>query len=142
MITTDRELACEPEAAGQARRWTRRILQPRLPASDASIELVEDIVLCVSELVSNAYQAGCRHMRLRCTITQQAIRVSLADDAPGQPRFGPLSDPSQPRGRGLHLVSTLAQRCTVTSDPRGPGKQVWIEFGRPGHASIPGAETR
>jgi len=137
-VTTQHDLAAEPDAARQARHWTRAALQPRLPATDDAAELIEDIVLCISELVSNAYQAGCAHMRLHCALSKHTIRLSLSDDAPGQPQFGPLADPSQPSGRGLHIVSTLAQRCTITTNSHGPGKQIWLEFHQPERHTRPG----
>ena len=132
MIAASHSLKCEPAAARDARRWVRAALEPQLPASDQCAELVEDIVLCVSELVTDAYRCGCARMRLRCTIGVRCIRLRVADDAGGQPEGGLLPTPWQGQGLGMRLVRTLAQRCTVTADPHGPGKHVWLEFRRPG----------
>ena len=76
-------------------------------------------------------------MRLRCTIGVRCIRLRVADGAVGRPDAGLLPGPWQGQGLGMRLVRTLAQRCTVTADPNGAGKHVWLEFRQPGSEPKP-----
>ena len=131
MIAASQSLPCESAAAQQARHWIHAVLGPQLPTDERGAELMEDISLCVSELVTNAYQAGCERMRLHCTIDGELMRLAVVDDAPGRPRPGPLADPRQSHGRGLYIVDQLARRWGVSSEGHGRGKEVWLEFRAP-----------
>ena len=125
-MTITRELVCDLTAPAQARAWTRQALTAGLPAFWDG--LVDDAVLCVSELVTNAMQAGCALMTLGLDPGDQLLRLFVIDDGPGEPAPrtpGPL-DPS---GRGLMIVARLAHRWGV--DPAASGKEVWAEFRRP-----------
>lgn len=126
--THDLNCDCDTSAPGRARAWLRDLLGTTLPPGTARDEFSDDAELCLSELVANAVQAGCTRISLRCSLNADLIRVSVTDDAPGQPQ--PRSpSPSEPRGRGLHLVQALSRNWGV--EPAGRGKQVWAELDRP-----------
>ncbi|WP_208033893.1 ATP-binding protein [Streptomyces cyanogenus] len=111
------------ESVGAAREFTRRVL--------AGVGLdVDDIVLCVSELVANAVQHGSapgRRFRLNIEIDDHRVRVECQDTVRRRAR---LRTPSieDAGGRGLLLVQALTSRWGV--DPRPPGKVVWFEIDR------------
>jgi anti-sigma regulatory factor (Ser/Thr protein kinase) len=100
-------------------------------ASELPEEVVSDIELLTTELVTNALK--------HATVSQSEqiiVRLVLRDGArvevidPGPPfnphPVRPLS-PGCTSGWGLFIVDTLATRWGV--EPEGPGKKVWFEVG-------------
>jgi two-component sensor histidine kinase len=87
-----------------------------------------DILLCVSELTTNALLHGVppgRGFQLRLLPGIVALRVEVHDSGGGVPR--PVAPQSEGEsGRGLLLVSALADKWGVAE--RDPGKCVWCEF--------------
>jgi anti-sigma regulatory factor (Ser/Thr protein kinase) len=119
------ELRLEPVlgAAGDARRyvaaWFDRV---RLPKAR-----LDDLLLVVSELVTNAVIHAATSLRL--VIRSDGRRV-LAEVFDGDPRR-PVVAPGSPRevpvgGRGLLLVDQLSERWGC--DSAGAGKRVWAEL--------------
>lgn len=112
-----------PEAGRQARRSAEGLLERwQVPAGTA-----DDVVLVVSELVTNALNhalpAVCLHLsRLPCGI----VRVEVAD---GGPCGVPLERDPDMGGRGLALVEALAQSHGRLLGPAGT--LAWAEFGGP-----------
>ncbi|MDO0936853.1 ATP-binding protein [Streptomyces sp. DG2A-72] len=89
----------------------------------------EDVLLCVSELATNALLHGvppnrCFRLGLNLT-TDGVLRVEIHDSGPGEVRT-PDADPESEHGRGLLLVAALADKWGVGE--RDPGKVVWCEF--------------
>ncbi|MCX5196121.1 ATP-binding protein [Streptomyces sp. NBC_00249] len=81
----------------------------------------EDVVLLVSELVTNAclHADGPRELLLRHTPGR--LRVEVTDDNPQPPAPGPA-------GRGLALLDRLAAGWGSTpAEGDRPGKTVWLE---------------
>ncbi|WP_224278034.1 ATP-binding protein [Streptomyces sp. LS1784] len=98
-----------------------------LPAVDEERQAVtEDVLLMVSELVTNAClhaPGGPRELRLNWDGTR--LRVEVRDDSPVAPRLRVSTDPARPGGHGLRLVDRLARAWG--SLPEGEGKLVWLE---------------
>lgn len=93
-------------------------------------ERAYDVVLCVSELVTNALVHGVppgRGFLLRLLPYGDGVRVEVHDSGDGVPAVpqGEGPDPGE-GGRGLLLVSELADKWGVGE--RDPGKIVWCEF--------------
>ncbi|WP_078628506.1 ATP-binding protein [Streptomyces sp. NRRL F-2664] len=89
----------------------------------------DDVLLCVSELATNALLHGVppgRGYRLRMLLFDGMVRVEVADSGGGRPRVG-RRDPGAEGGRGLLLVAAVADRWGTLA--RVPGKVVWCEFG-------------
>ncbi|MGW1639134.1 ATP-binding protein [Streptomyces lavendulae] len=89
----------------------------------------DDLLLCVSELATNALLHGVppgRYYRVRLMLFDGAVRAEVHDSGGGRPRIADR-DPGAEGGRGLLLVAGVADRWGVT--PRMPGKAVWCEFG-------------
>ncbi|MFC4954778.1 ATP-binding protein [Streptomyces mauvecolor] len=95
---------------------------------------IDDILLCVSELATNALLHGVppgRGFLLRLRLCEGAVlRVEVHDSGDGVPRVADVQDCG---GRGLVLVGALADKWGVGE--RDPGKAVWCEFWCPGPGS-------
>ncbi|MBM4793334.1 ATP-binding protein [Streptomyces sioyaensis] len=95
--------------------------------------LADDVLLCVSELATNALLHGVppgRGYRLVLALDECGLlRVEVHDSGGGEPRL-PVSLPYDgdegESGRGLLLVSALADAWGVGE--RVPGKIMWCEF--------------
>ncbi|WP_371792285.1 ATP-binding protein [Streptomyces sp. NBC_01471] len=85
--------------------------------------LAENVVLCVSELVTNAIQHGHGDIGLRVRYTADELRVDVTDGnhAPALLRAAGDDDVS---GRGLLLVAMLAMDWGVDND----GTTTWCVF--------------
>ena len=108
--------------------------QARAALHQCSTELGEtsdDVVLLVSELVTNAVRHGTPPVRLEVLADADVVRVSVGDGDPGLPRPRALDDEAE-GGRGMVLVDELASDHGVRRQP--PGKTVWASVTRPGGA--------
>ncbi|MFJ3583205.1 ATP-binding protein [Streptomyces sp. NPDC090127] len=97
---------------------------------DEARERVEDVLLLVSEVVTNAclHAEGPEELVLRQRAGQ--LRVEVADASPELPRRRQPRAPSLPGGHGLMVLDRLA--AAWGSEPRERGKVVWLEISRPG----------
>ncbi|MGW1751252.1 ATP-binding protein [Streptomyces sp. NPDC002092] len=91
----------------------------------------DDVLLCVSELATNALLHGVppgRCFRLDLGLdTAEILRIEVQDSGPGEIRTdGPGPGLESEHGRGLLLVAALADDWGVRE--RDPGKAVWCEF--------------
>ena len=87
--------------------------------------VVANVVLIASELVTNAVNHGRPPISLRVSRTTSELLLEVIDAAGHVPRVlrpGPADD----HGRGLHLVSTLAQKWGTRGTEHG--KAVWCTF--------------
>jgi anti-sigma regulatory factor (Ser/Thr protein kinase) len=89
---------------------------------------VEDAVLLVSELVTNAVKYGPEHERIRLVVDNNETRTRITVHDLG---LGPLpemrgADDRSPGGHGLRLVDAVADRWGVE---RG-SVRVWFELDR------------
>ncbi len=115
-------LAPLPRSVALARNAVRRLLEPgfRVPP-----EVVEDVLLLVSELVTNVVLHARTTVRVSACIDPGRIRVSVGDDDPHHaPRRSGLGMEGT-SGRGLRLVDLLASRWGI--DLRDESKVVWFE---------------
>ncbi|WP_406725934.1 ATP-binding protein [Streptomyces sp. GD-15H] len=87
--------------------------------------------LLLSELMTNAYRhakvpAG-HEIRARCELTANRLRITVTDanDTLPMPGAAALDDES---GRGLELVTTLADDWGAELRKSGVGKMVWFEL--------------
>ncbi len=111
------------QAPAHARAWTARQLPP-LP-----VHVVEDTLLLVSELVTNAVRHGRPDIVIALIIKPARIRVEVRDGSDTMPVV-PAGHPSidRPTGRGLLIVAATAHDWGVDRIPGITGKTVWAEL--------------
>ncbi|SED82253.1 Anti-sigma regulatory factor (Ser/Thr protein kinase) [Streptomyces sp. 3213] len=100
----------------------------------AEAERGGDVLLCVSELATNALVHGVppgRQFRVFLRYDGHAVRVEVHDSGGGVPHVDE-ADEGDEGGRGLLLVAALADKWGVGE--RDLGKVVWAEFGCEGGA--------
>ncbi|MFJ8622205.1 ATP-binding protein [Kitasatospora sp. NPDC093550] len=120
-------------AVQRSRAFSRRVLESWrwLPAVDEKRRLaVEDVLLMISELVTNAClyaPGGPRELRLRWN--GDRLRVEVADDGSERPQLRPDLGRGRPGGYGLRVVLRLARAWG--SQPEDGGKTVWLEVPSP-----------
>jgi anti-sigma regulatory factor (Ser/Thr protein kinase) len=94
---------------------------------DSDPELVERVVLLVSELATNAVVHARTVFGVDIDVRGNFVRVAVSDAGGGVPEVQPLPPPSAPHGRGLLVVSRLADRWGIETSAAGNGKSVWFE---------------
>jgi anti-sigma regulatory factor (Ser/Thr protein kinase) len=117
-------------AVGAARDFARQALTGFgwLPAQDASAQTTaDDLLLLVSELVTNACRHGAAPYRLTLEPKGADLRVEVADSGAELPTVRP-DQPEVPGGFGMRLVEQLAGAWGVRTDE--VGKTVWLEIAR------------
>jgi anti-sigma regulatory factor (Ser/Thr protein kinase) len=115
------ELPADRTAPSQARRFVAATLREW----DVSRSVIDDAVLLVSELVTNALLHARSAPILECTRRRGRIRFEVCDDSPAVPRRRHYANDAV-TGRGLALVETLATRWGT--EPFRNGKRVWFEM--------------
>lgn len=113
------ELDDDPSSVRVARQAARA-------ACTGASDVVEALVQCVSELVTNAVLHGAAPIVLEAVRTRDGVRVSVSDAGAGVvARREPVGDGTL-SGRGLAIVQTLSARWGTFRS--GPGKVVWFEL--------------
>ncbi len=92
-------------------------------------DVVDDLVLLVSELVTNAVRHGTPPVRLEVLADDDVVRIAVDDGEAGLPRPRTADDDAE-GGRGMALVDLLAREHGVRPHP--PGKTVWASVTRSG----------
>ncbi|MFT9670062.1 ATP-binding protein [Streptomyces rhizosphaericola] len=103
-----------------------------LPASSADRRAAaEDVLLVVSELVTNAclHAGGPEELRIGCT--PKALRVEVVDRGAGQPAPRTPHRVGRPGGHGMFIVQRLCLDWGVQRTADRPGKTVWAELAAP-----------
>jgi PAS domain S-box-containing protein len=119
LSSTSREIAAERSAVSDARDFVSATLASWSVAADTT----DDVVLMVSELVTNAVIYGRPPIELRLRRTAEQLVVEVYDAATFLPRrLRPTLQDEH--GRGLQLVSLLADRWGTR--PTAAGKSVWF----------------
>ncbi|MFF5976585.1 ATP-binding protein [Streptomyces sp. NPDC012769] len=117
-----------------ARDFTRQALYDWgwLPAATADRRAAaEDVLLVVSELVTNA----CLHAEgpesLRVLRLDGGLRLEVADRGAGQPAPRTPHRAGRPGGHGMFIVQRLCRDWGIDRTPGAPGKTVWAELAAP-----------
>lgn len=115
-----------------AARLARRFVEATFEGWALQRELLDDVLLVTSELVTNAVRHAASDVFLGLTRTGDGVRVTVGDASPAPPaarapRSGTLD------GRGLFMVDAIARAWG--HDVRDGGKVVWAEFGVRGNGS-------
>ncbi|MEW1615528.1 MULTISPECIES: ATP-binding protein [unclassified Streptomyces] len=103
-----------------------------LPASSADRRAAaEDVLLVVSELVTNACLHANGPEELRIGHSAKALRVEVVDRGDGQPAPRTPHRAGRPGGHGMFIVQRLCLDWGVQRTPETPGKIVWAELAAP-----------
>ena len=114
------DLTSLPGSAGVARDRMTAVLCPLVDD-----DVVDRVVLLVSELVTNAVTHARTPVLLRAWVTEDLVRVEVHDCALPSRRLERCATLGAGRGCGLRLVDTLATSWGVRDEY--PGKCVWFE---------------
>ncbi|MDO0933699.1 ATP-binding protein [Streptomyces sp. DG2A-72] len=117
-----------------ARDFTRQALYAWgwMPAATADQRAAaEDVLLVVSELVTNAclHAEGPDELWIACD--NKVIRVEVSDRGAGQPSPRTPHRAGRPGGHGMFIVQRLCLDWGVVRTPGVAGKTVWAELGAP-----------
>lgn len=117
-----------------ARDFTRQALYDWgwLPAATADRRAAaEDVLLVVSELVTNACLHAEGPEELRVATDGKVLRLEVTDDGTGQPAPRTPHRAGRPGGHGMFIVQRLCLDWGVLRAPDSPGKTVWAELAAP-----------
>ncbi|MFF9086367.1 ATP-binding protein [Streptomyces sp. NPDC014991] len=120
------DLPAVPAAVGTARHVVRDLLTAWGVPEDAR----DDVVLVVSELVTNALvHAAGEWIGCRLLAAADRVRIEVEDQA-GGPALPAVRrpGPDDPHGRGLLLVGTLSHDWGVTAVPGRRARVVWADL--------------
>ncbi|MFF1420702.1 ATP-binding protein [Streptomyces sp. NPDC058280] len=124
MLTTSMRFDRSAASVPAARAFTRDVLGE----ARAYAHALDDVLLCVSELATNAVRHGVPvggALLLKVDADDQRVRVECHDANRRRPRLRhPAADDQS--GRGLLLVEAIASRWGVGERPFG--KFVWFEL--------------
>ncbi|GAA2496343.1 ATP-binding protein [Streptomyces thermolineatus] len=117
-----------------ARDFTRQALHDWgwMPATTPEHRAAaEDVLLVVSELVTNAclHAGGPQELRLRCG--DSSLRMEISDNGAGTPAPRSPHQAGRPGGHGMFIVQRLCRDWGVAPNPDGRGKTVWAELTAP-----------
>ncbi len=114
---------------GRAREFARQALEDWewLPGvTEEQTAVAEDVLLLVSELVTNACLHAGGPTGLALHGTTRSVRVEVSDTGAGSPTPRYPHEPGRPGGHGLHIVERLASAWGTVRQADG-GKTVWLE---------------
>jgi anti-sigma regulatory factor (Ser/Thr protein kinase) len=117
----ERGFPSQPDSVPAARRFVLEV------AATGDSEVDERLAALVSELATNAVLHARTPFRIRVWLGGGRIRVAVSDLSVLSP-VPRAYVPSQPTGRGLMIVESLADDWGVT--PEEKGKSVWFEIER------------
>ncbi|GAB3117626.1 ATP-binding protein [Streptomyces calidiresistens] len=127
-------LAGAPGPVVRARDFARESLQdwgwipPRDEEGRAS---TEDVLLVVSELVTNACLHGGGPQTMSLTRGTDLVRIEVTDLGDGMPAPRTGRVPGRPGGHGMFIVERLSVDWGILRDGTLPGKTVWAEMAVP-----------
>ncbi len=130
--TRSADFEVAPDKASVA--WARHRLRGQLTRWGIEATACEEPVLVLSELVTNALlHSRSRTIRCRLELTDSLLYLAVTDQG-GTAGNPPAleQDADNEEGRGLHLVSTLAETWGHTRENQGLRVWALLPIGRPG----------
>ena len=124
------ELPADLRSAGTARRMVRKALE-----GWCDDDGIDDIALCVSELVTNAVVHAGSAPGILVHVRPGVIHVEIRDSSETLPVLKGAG-PEDTSGRGVSILGTLSDRWG-TYRRSGGGKTVWFDVDRVGRPADP-----
>jgi anti-sigma regulatory factor (Ser/Thr protein kinase) len=125
---SERRYRCGRDAPAPARRFCEVHLRNVLDGTPEATAAIDDAALVVSELVTNAVNAGCSAATVGLELHRDHLRLSVSDNNQDRPQLRSPT-PRDAHGRGLRIVERLTSSWgvdPVETDANGaPSKQVW-----------------
>lgn len=117
------ELSMPVPPLARIRQWLAAVL------ADLAEDLLQDLMLVCTELVSNAYDHACapRRLRVHRSHDRHHLRIEVDDASPDRMPVTGTSSLGPFRGRGLLMVDNLSQQRWGTH-LGADGKTVWAEL--------------
>jgi two-component sensor histidine kinase len=114
------ELAADAHTPSVARRRAQEYVASHVPE-----EVVQEVGLLVTELVTNAVRHAGTRLRLGVAFAERSLRIEVFDHSDELPA---MQDPQleDVSGRGLRLVDAIATQWGAV--PLSNGKVVWCEL--------------
>ena len=126
---------CHVTTPQRAREFCLESLRELFPVSSDAADLIDDYLLVVSELITNAVKASCTAVSITVEVHRDHLRIAAHDDGPGVPRSVAAGRPSdRPGGRGLPIVDSLSRAWGVQH--QSYGKQVWADVAVPSGLTV------
>jgi anti-sigma regulatory factor (Ser/Thr protein kinase) len=115
-----------PETVLLARRRAASLLDAdrQLPSVTRA-----DVLLVVSELVSNAVRHGVGPVEFGLRVSPGQVHIEVGDQGPSRPEPARKPAATSQNGRGLLIVDAIASAWGVTAQV--PGKTVWADIELP-----------
>ena len=125
-MTEERTFPNDPASIPQARRYARQVL------TGVAADLADAVAVMVSELATNSVRHTATEFTVSIDRGPHEIRVAVTDAGDQQPTLR-SPGPTEPTGRGLQIVTALADDWGVAEMVDRPGKTVWFNVAvRPG----------
>lgn len=107
----------------------RRFVEERVKEWELE-QLLDDALLVITELVTNAITHADSSCRVRLSLNPATLHIDVLDRGTGTPEPLPFSE-TEEHGRGLYMVDAVTAAWGLEDIP-GSGKLVWAELARPG----------
>ena len=126
-----------PARPARLRRWVRATLEQHAAAADGDAPRVsvDDVVLVVDELVTNAGEHAEGWVTVDLVPSRDGVLVAVSDPSTGTPAVFRSAEPWDETGRGLLVVSALSPLWGVLVAPTM--KTVWAWLPAPDPAAPP-----
>ena len=124
----EQALPCDAVAISGARLLGAEWLHESVGKSSTALDCIDVAILVISELVTNAVNAGCQHAAFVMDLHRHRVRIGVTDDGAGLPR---VQHPTarEGHGRGLQIVERLSLAWGVS--PAAASKLVWADVAVP-----------
>ena len=104
----ERRLECTAESVPKGRRWAAEALRRfGLPEDEGCSEVRDNLLLVVSELLSNAVRASRLQVGFRLEAHRDYLVVAVTDDSPAPARWRDPG-PEESHGRGVAIVAAVS----------------------------------
>ncbi|MFJ2258642.1 ATP-binding protein [Streptomyces sp. NPDC087844] len=131
---SEREFTMRFTSTPRGARLARRLVSHRLDdwGHPYTTPVNETLTLITAELTANAVRHGHvpgRDFHLRLALAEGIVRIEVTDTLAEKqpPADPPATDSLSESGRGLLLVTALADNWGVSPRRAAPGKTVWAE---------------